>query len=230
MTGEPSATADLVRGPGPMTTRERILLEASRLFARLGYHAASTREIARRVGVRQPSLFHHFASKQAIMDELLTLNFDRAVLVAEEVQGWPGRAAARLIVILRADLRFVSSVPYDLSGTHGDDVLSDPAFRPWSERQAALHEVWRALVAEATGAGDFVPYDPALVGLTIEGAFKEVLRVVAGHHGRTAVALDPDDVVRFLIRGLLVRVDDLDALAGEADLLERRSSAQVLEG
>ena len=55
----------------PTTTRERILTEASRLFAERGYDGTSTRQIADAVGIRQPSLFHHFASKQAIMEELL---------------------------------------------------------------------------------------------------------------------------------------------------------------
>src|SRR5581483_2006845 len=44
-------------------TRERILYEASNLFAREGYHGTTTREIAAAVGVRQPSLFYHFPSK-----------------------------------------------------------------------------------------------------------------------------------------------------------------------
>ncbi|MGH2596951.1 MAG: helix-turn-helix domain-containing protein [Actinomycetota bacterium] len=46
-----------------MSTRERILHEASELFARQGYHGTTTRQIADAVGVRQPALFHHFDAK-----------------------------------------------------------------------------------------------------------------------------------------------------------------------
>ena len=52
-------------------TRERILREASHLFAVRGYYGSSTRDIAAAVGIRQPSLFHHFETKQAIFEELL---------------------------------------------------------------------------------------------------------------------------------------------------------------
>jgi AcrR family transcriptional regulator len=49
-----------------IATRERILREASRLFATRGYYGSSTRDIAAAVGIQQPSLFHHFPHKQAI--------------------------------------------------------------------------------------------------------------------------------------------------------------------
>ena len=54
-------------------TRERILREASRLFARKGFHGTSTREIADAVEIRQPSLFHHFPTKRDIMAALIGL-------------------------------------------------------------------------------------------------------------------------------------------------------------
>ena len=53
------------------STRERILREASILFTQHGYFGTSTRDIAGAVGIRQPSLFHHFDNKAAIAEELL---------------------------------------------------------------------------------------------------------------------------------------------------------------
>ena len=45
-------------------------VEASHLFAVRGYFGTSTRDIADAVGLRQPSLFFHFPSKQAIVEQL----------------------------------------------------------------------------------------------------------------------------------------------------------------
>ncbi|MFD8382255.1 TetR/AcrR family transcriptional regulator [Streptomyces sp. NPDC059679] len=42
------------------STRRRILTEAALLFRRHGYRGTSTRQIAEAVGIKQPSLFHHF--------------------------------------------------------------------------------------------------------------------------------------------------------------------------
>ena len=77
-------------------TRERILREASRLFAKKGYHGTSTREIAEAVEIRQPSLFHHFASKDMIMAELIDIDHGESAAVAMAEAGASGSAALRL--------------------------------------------------------------------------------------------------------------------------------------
>ena len=54
-----------------MNTREKILLAALRLFSRRGYDAVSVEQIAQAVGIKAPSLYKHFPSKQAIFDAIL---------------------------------------------------------------------------------------------------------------------------------------------------------------
>lgn len=58
------------RRTGP-TAREEILDAAGRLFAENGYAATSTRRIALAVGMKQASLYYHFARKEDILAELL---------------------------------------------------------------------------------------------------------------------------------------------------------------
>jgi AcrR family transcriptional regulator len=53
-------------------TRQAILDAALDCFAERGYFGTSTREIARAVGVRESALYHHFDSKQAIFDALIS--------------------------------------------------------------------------------------------------------------------------------------------------------------
>lgn len=54
-----------------MNTREKILAEALNLFSQKGFDAVSVRDIARAVGVKESSLYNHFANKQAIFDSIL---------------------------------------------------------------------------------------------------------------------------------------------------------------
>ena len=57
MTSKASTATDI----SALSTRERILAEALSLFAESGYGGASMRELARRVGIRESSLYNHFA-------------------------------------------------------------------------------------------------------------------------------------------------------------------------
>jgi TetR/AcrR family transcriptional regulator, cholesterol catabolism regulator len=52
--------------------RERILASAAALFARKGVAATTVREIADEVGMLSGSLYHHFDSKEAMVDEIVT--------------------------------------------------------------------------------------------------------------------------------------------------------------
>jgi len=50
-----------------METRSKIIEEASKLFADKGYSAASVRNIASAVGIRESAIYNHFESKLAIL-------------------------------------------------------------------------------------------------------------------------------------------------------------------
>jgi AcrR family transcriptional regulator len=56
--------------------REQILDVALRLFGERGAGNVTTRQIAQAVGISQPSLYAHFASADAIADELCVRAFD----------------------------------------------------------------------------------------------------------------------------------------------------------
>jgi AcrR family transcriptional regulator len=52
-------------------TKQRILDVAIELFAARGFHESSMRDIAARVGIEAPSLYAHYASKEAILRTIL---------------------------------------------------------------------------------------------------------------------------------------------------------------
>ena len=52
-------------------TKQRILDKALELFSAKGYDSVSVGEIAKAVGIKAPSLYNHFPSKQAIFDAIV---------------------------------------------------------------------------------------------------------------------------------------------------------------
>lgn len=52
-------------------TKQKILEKALELFSTQGYDSVSVGEIAKAVGIKAPSLYNHFPSKQAIFDAIM---------------------------------------------------------------------------------------------------------------------------------------------------------------
>lgn len=61
-----------------METKERILWEALDLFSHKGYAGVSVRDIARAVGIRESSLYSHFAGKQEIFQSIVDICLKKA--------------------------------------------------------------------------------------------------------------------------------------------------------
>jgi len=53
-----------------LPTKERIFHAAARMFAEHGYDNVSMRDLASAVGIKNPSIYNHFASKKEILREL----------------------------------------------------------------------------------------------------------------------------------------------------------------
>src|SRR3954466_9633884 len=55
--------------------REHLVKLAAELFAKKGFQATTVREIAEEAGILSGSLYHHFDSKESIVDEILSIFF-----------------------------------------------------------------------------------------------------------------------------------------------------------
>lgn len=70
-------------------TAGRILDAAEELFSERGYHGATLRDVADRVGLRIPSLYNHFAGKEALYAAVLARGIGPVVALLSELAEAP---------------------------------------------------------------------------------------------------------------------------------------------
>lgn len=151
------------------TARDEILDAAAELFTTQGYAPTSTRSIAEAVGIRQSSLYHHFSTKDDILEVLLAgtvaggLAFARRVCA--EVAGGPDcgggegssgdspTAAARLHAVALYDGTQLCNARWNLGVLYNLPEARSARFQSFMADRNELRGLYRRLGAELPANG-----------------------------------------------------------------------------
>lgn len=144
------------------TPRQEILDAAAALFTELGYAGTSTRAIADRVGVRQASLYYHFAGKDEILLELLEASVRPTLEVVDGLRGRSRDAAATLHALVVIDVGTLLAGPLGVPALYLAPEVQLPVFQDFRDHRAQLRDVYADLAARAAPPGHPVP--PAVLG------------------------------------------------------------------
>ena len=68
-----------------LTTKDIIFHAAVELFSQKGYHGTSIRDITRKVGIKESSLYNHYQGKEAILQAILDFQMDVFNKAVEEL-------------------------------------------------------------------------------------------------------------------------------------------------
>lgn len=82
--------------------RDRIVSEATRLFAQKGYGSTSVRELAEAVGVTKPTLYYHFGNKESLFLKVVHHHIDRVEDIVRETLSAERPAREQLLLFARA--------------------------------------------------------------------------------------------------------------------------------
>ena len=133
--------------------RERIADAAARLFAEHGYAGTSTRSIAERVGIRQASLYYHFAGKDELLLELLETSVRPSLDFVERLREVPDPAAA-LYALAAVDVRTLLATPHNIGALYLAPEVQEPRFDSFRRDRAQLQQAYVDLAAAVAPEGD----------------------------------------------------------------------------
>jgi AcrR family transcriptional regulator len=185
--------------PKGRATRQAIVDTAIPVFARMGYHGTSLRDIAARAGLTTAGVLHHFASKEQLLDEVLAQREQRMLAARGQADAERPFDHERRSVAHHQEERELAALATMLSAEAADP--EHPAHASVAERYRADVRSTRRTLERAQRAGH------VRADLDLDAAARLVRSVSDGL--RTQWLLDPtidmtaafEEFVRGYLRG-----------------------------
>ncbi|HEX9185313.1 MAG TPA: TetR/AcrR family transcriptional regulator [Burkholderiales bacterium] len=135
---------------------DEIVAAAAKVFARRGYHGASTQDIADVLGIRQASLYYYFQSKESALEAVCADGVEDYALRALAIQRGPGGAAdkvAQLVIQHLAPMR--ERLDFTLAFLRERRFLPEPARKRIRAIEKRYERIIERVIQEGIGSGEF---------------------------------------------------------------------------
>lgn len=178
-TSKAAAHANPTASPHVLRKRDariaRMLQAAALTFAELGYEQANLEQIAARLGMRGPSLYYYFSSKDALLTACLDHTAGEVTGRARTLAAGPGSARERLRRLF-ADQVLVQTRDFpEFVPLFVELRVPNPKVRAHiTELRRAHGDVYRAVLDEAVAAGELAAEDGHRALLLAFGALSYV--------------------------------------------------------
>ncbi|WP_407335660.1 TetR/AcrR family transcriptional regulator [Dietzia kunjamensis] len=139
------------------TRREELLSIAAALFAERGLRATTVRDIADAAGILSGSLYHHFSSKEAIVDEILRGFLDALFGEYRRIVEAGLGPRETLEQLVRASFEAIHR-DRDEVAIYQDELKhlrGNPRFDYLRERNTEFREMWTDVLTRGMESGDF---------------------------------------------------------------------------
>ncbi|MEY9966112.1 AcrR family transcriptional regulator [Streptacidiphilus sp. MAP12-16] len=154
--GDPDAdsAASGADEPEPAPVQERLLTAASRLFAERGFALTSVQEIVERAGVTKGAMYHYYASKddllQQVYTRLLAVQSARLAAIADADQPVRARLRAAAADVVVSTLENLDDAMVSWRSMH---MLPQQRLAEVRAERRRYHERFRALIEQGQAEG-----------------------------------------------------------------------------
>jgi AcrR family transcriptional regulator len=186
-------------------TREEILEAAAQIFSQKGFHGASMQDIAEAVQLQKASLYHHVASKQEILLEILDDALDLLIERVSIVAALPISPQERLRQAMQTYLQILAEHRALAAVLLLEYRSLEPEYHhrhlPRRDRFEAL---WRDLIREGAEAGAFHCEHCSLAARALLGVMNWTITWYRPD-GPLSPAEIADQFAELFLKGLIVR-------------------------
>ncbi|TVT61345.1 TetR/AcrR family transcriptional regulator [Amycolatopsis rhizosphaerae] len=152
-----TATPGRARDGSPQNRRQALIDIAAELFAEHGFQSTTVRDIGRAAGVLSGSLYHHFQSKETILEEILSTFLDELLESCREIVAANSDPAAALRALIEA--AFVSIGRHKAAITVLQNERKHLARFTWfdhvSKTEAGVRRIWVKVLEDGVAGGRF---------------------------------------------------------------------------
>lgn len=137
------------------TRREELLSIAARLFAEKGFKNTTVRDIADAAGILSGSLYHHFDSKESMVDEILRSFQDELFGRYDAILAGDDDARTKLEQAVRVSFETIDKHGHEVAifQNEADHLGTFERFGYLAERNDQSREVWMTLLREGVATG-----------------------------------------------------------------------------
>ena len=141
--------------PVASTRREELLAIAAALFAEKGYRSTTVRDIADAAGILSGSLYHHFDSKESMLDEILRSFQDELFAAYADVLASDDDARTKLERVVRLSFQAIDQHPAEVAIFQNDAAYlgAFDRFAYLAERADQSRGIWLGLLREGVATG-----------------------------------------------------------------------------
>ncbi len=139
----------------PPSRRDELLAIAAQLFADQGFRNTTVRHIADAAGILSGSLYHHFDSKESMVDEILSTFQEELFGQYDEILGSDQDARAKLEQAVRVSFEAIDKHPHEVAifQNDADHLGTFERFSYLADRNEQSRQVWLTLLEEGVRTG-----------------------------------------------------------------------------
>jgi AcrR family transcriptional regulator len=137
--------------------RELILAAATRRFAEYGFEATTVRQIADDVNILSGSLYHHFATKEDILEEIVRDAILKTRDDAQRIAALPLDAEQRLVALVMIELNRLTANQevYAIVFNERKFFRRSEYFQYLSMAKKASYDAWSKILSDGVESGLF---------------------------------------------------------------------------